>query len=255
MITVAAFNEISAIRHGFMTREGGVSEGVYSSLNCGYGSGDDLSKVDTNRARAMELLDLPAEALVTSKQIHSNKVVKVDKLWEHNEAPEADAMVTNTWGIALGILTADCVPVLFVDGKAGVIGAAHAGWKGALSGVVKNTVEAMEQLGASRDRISAAVGPSITQRSYEVGGEFLFNFLADDDNNRMYFKNSIREGHFMFDLVGYVSKRLGQMDLKEIIVTPCDTYSEEYRFFSYRRTCHKGETDFGRGLSAIALSR
>ncbi|MCW9034952.1 MAG: peptidoglycan editing factor PgeF [Alphaproteobacteria bacterium] len=255
MITVAALNEITAIRHGFMTREGGVSEGVFASLNCGFGSGDDIEKVAANRAIAMEQLDLPKEALVTVKQIHSNKVVIVEKLWEPDDAPEADAMVSNVWGIALGILTADCVPVLFADGKAGVVGAAHAGWKGALSGVLKNTVEAMEELGAKRSNIIAAIGPCITQRSYEVGGEFLFNFLAEDDNNRLFFNNSRTEGYFMFDLVGYVSKKLGEMMVKEIISTPCDTYSEERRFFSYRRTCHIGESDFGRGLSAIALSR
>ena len=255
MITVSAFNEISAIRHGFLTREGGVSEGVFGSLNCGLGSGDDLEKVATNRARAMDLMGLPAEALVTAKQIHSNRVATVTELWEPDNAPEVDAMVTDRWGIALGILTADCAPVLLADGKAGVVGAAHAGWKGALSGVIANTVAAMTDLGAKPENIVATIGPCIAQRSYEVGGDLLFSFLSDDDDNRLFFNASRNEGHYMFDLQGYVAKQLGKLALKDIQITPCDTYAEKTRFFSYRRTCHQGETQFGRGLSAIALAQ
>lgn len=260
MITVSALNELASIRHGFFTRSGGVSEGLFSFLNCGFGSDDDVSKVAENRGLAMEMLGQPADALVTVHQVHSPNVVTVEGRIPYDQSVEADAMVTNKPGIALGILTADCAPVLFADTKAKVIGAAHAGWKGALSGVLENTLEAMETLGANRKQITAAVGPCITQRSYEVGPEFREAFIAADSSSRLHFAKSRTEGKFLFDLPEYVGKRLLKMGLKDTVATPCDTCLEEDRFFSYRRATLKSEirnekVAYGRQLSAIVLER
>jgi len=260
MITVSAFNELSAIRHGFFTRSGGVSEGLFGSLNCGFGSDDDIDKVAENRSRAMAMLGQPADALVTVYQVHSPNVVTVDERIPYDRSVEADAMVTNKPGIALGILTADCAPVLFADQKAKVIGAAHAGWKGALGGVLENTLEAMEALGAKRKRIIAAVGPCISQRTYEVGSEFKENFLKADPDSQLFFANARTEGKFLFDLPDFIGKGLLKQGIKESIATPCDTCLEEGRFFSYRRATLKGEqingqTAYGRQLSAIVLER
>ena len=253
MISLAALNDAAGIRHAFFTREGGVSAGLYSSLNCGFGSGDAAEKVAENRARAMAALDLVPDRLVTCHQVHSPDVVTVAAPWRREDNPRADALVTNRRGIALGILTADCVPVLFADADAGVIGAAHAGWKGALGGVVAATVAAMARLGAAPDRMRAAIGPCIAQRSYEVGPEFPARFLAEDADNGDFFAPARRTGHFMFDIAGYVERRLIAAGIGAIQRAPCDTVAEETRFFSYRRACLKGEKDFGNGLSAIVL--
>jgi YfiH family protein len=254
VITLGALNEIASIRHGFFTREGGVSDGLYSSLNCGLGSGDSPTRVAENRRRAMGLLDLPGDSLVTVYQVHSPEVAVVEQPWSPGEAPKADALVTRVPGIALGILTADCAPILFCDPRAEVIGAAHAGWKGAFGGVVEKTVEAMATLGAEPSRIVAAVGPHIGHRSYEVGPEFRQTFLTQAEENDFHFVPARRPGHFLFDLGGYVERRLGDAGVGFIQRAPHDTMREEGRFFSYRRSTLAHDPDYGRGLSAIALA-
>jgi YfiH family protein len=256
MITMSALNEFVRIRHGFFTREGGVSEGLYASLNCGPGSSDKPEAVRENRRRAMEMLDLPEEALVTLYQTHSSDVVVVTEPWEAGNAPKADAMVTDRPGIALGILTADCAPVLFADGKSGIIGAAHAGWKGALGDVLENTVAAMVRLGAKKPRIVAAIGPCIGHRNYEVGPEFPASFLTEDALNADYFAPSpARPGHHLFDLPGYISRKLAKLGVHEVTRVPADTLRDETRFFSYRRATLRGEADYGRQISVIMLDR
>lgn len=255
MITVSALNALSTVRHGFFTRNGGISDGTFRSLNCGYGSGDDVTKVTANRAKAMADMDLPPEALVTVYQEHTAKVVVVDEPFPHDAAPVADALVTRRPRIALGVLTADCAPVLLADGVAGVVAAAHAGWKGALAGVLENTVEKMIELGAHRTRLVAGIGPCIAQRSYEVGPEFPAPFLTEDPDNSRFFSPSQRDGHHMFDLPGYVARKLARIGVNEVMPTPCDTVREANRFFSYRRGTLTGEAAYGRMLSAIALER
>jgi YfiH family protein len=253
MLTIGPLNDLSAVRHGFFCRDGGVSEGLFTSLNCGYGSGDDKANVTENRRRAMARIDLEGDRLVTAYQIHSPDVVEVRKPWTREDAPKADAMVTRERGIALGILTADCVPVLLADAEAGVVGAAHAGWKGALNGVAEATVAAMVALGADPKLVVAGIGPAICQRSYEVGPEFPAAFLDQDPRNADFFGPAARAGHFLFDIKGYVARRLAATGLKTVQTLPCDTCAEEARFFSYRRSCHRKEPDYGRGLSAIYL--
>ncbi len=253
MITASALDDLPRIRHGFFTRAGGVSEGIFAGLNCGYGSGDSPEKVTANRARAMARLGLPATALVTVYQAHTAEAATVDDPWPHDQAPTADALVTVMPGLALGILTADCAPVLLADATAGVIGAAHAGWKGAIGGVLENTIAAMEALGATRQRITAAIGPCIAGASYEVGSEFPVPFLAADAQNRDFFVPAARAGHWLFDLPGFVGRRLRQAGAGEVLDTACDTLADEDRFFSYRRTTLGGSTAYGRQLSAIAL--
>lgn len=254
MITLSTLNAIPAIRHGFFTRAGGVSRGLFDSLNCGFGSGDAPAAVAENRARCMRRLDLPAESLVTVYQIHSPTVVTVTAPWHHSAAPKADAMVTRVPGIALGILTADCAPVLFCDPEAAVIGAAHAGWKGAFGGVLEATLAAMAALGARPERTLAAVGPHIAHRSYEVGADFRERFLEQDPAHAALFVPARREGHWLFDLGGHVEGRLIAAGVAGVQRTPHDTLSEADRFFSYRRATLQGEPDYGRGLSAIALA-
>lgn len=253
MITLGALNDITAIRHAFFTRTGGVSAGLYASLNCGLGSNDAPAAVAENRARAAARMDMTPDRLVTCYQIHSATCVTVTEPWAPADAPQADAMVTATPGILLGILTADCAPVLFADPKAKVIGAAHAGWKGAKGGVLESTLNAMESLGASASRVVAAIGPCIAQRSYEVGPEFPAPFLAESPDLRDFFAPARRPGHFLFDLGGYVSRRLVDAGIAQVQRCPNDTLVEEDRFFSYRRSCLRGEKDYGRGLSAITL--
>jgi len=253
MISAAALAAAPGIRHAFLTRQGGVSSGLFSSLNCGYGSGDDNANVRANRERAADAIDLGADDLATLYQVHSADVVEVSAPWSQEERPKADALVTRTPGLGLGILTADCVPVLFADPQAGVVGAAHAGWKGALSGVVEATVAAMERLGAARADISAAIGPCIRQASYEVGPELRQAFIDADEASAGFFTASKRDGHFMFDLAGFVARALADAGVKGEDVG-IDTYADEERFFSYRRTTHKGEPDYGRGISLIRLA-
>jgi len=241
------------ISAAFFTREGGVSEGLYAALNCGYGSGDDPEAVRENRRRAMERFDLTTDALVTLYQVHSPTVVEVEQPWRPGGAPKADGMVTAKRGLALGILTADCAPVLFADAEAGVIGAAHAGWRGAFTGVLEETVAAMTRLGASPAKIRAAIGPCIAQSSYEVGPEFHERFVGADSDNAAFFRPSSRRSHHLFDLGGYVTRRLESLGLAEILTTGEDTAADAARYFSYRRATLAGEKDYGRLLSAIAL--
>jgi YfiH family protein len=253
MLTIGPLNDLPSIRHAFFTRCGGVSKGLYESLNCGYGSDDDKDKVSENRARAMARIGLEPSHLVTVYQVHSARVAVAEDPWVPGEAPRADALVTRVPGLALGVLTADCAPVLLADTKARVVGAAHAGWRGALDGVLEAVVEAMEGLGATRGRIVAGVGPTIAQRSYEVGPEFPGPLIEDSAQSSDLFCPAPREGHFLFDLKGYVARRLARMELGDIQALPCDTCGEPERFFSYRRSCQRGESDYGRGLSAIYL--
>jgi polyphenol oxidase len=252
-LTADALRALPGIRHGFFTRQGGVSDGLYASLNVGLASRDDLTKVRENRARAMRALGLPAKALVAGYQVHGVDVATVDGPWPHGELPRVDGLVTNRRGIALGCPTADCAPVLFADRNAGVIGTAHAGWKGALAGILAATVAAMVRLGARPSDIVAAIGPCIAQPSYEVGPEFPVPFTAEDPRNRDLFMPSPRAGHFLFDLSGYVERKLGQLDLYAVDRLNCDTAADEARFFSYRRATLRGEPAFGLMLSTIAL--
>jgi purine-nucleoside/S-methyl-5'-thioadenosine phosphorylase / adenosine deaminase len=244
----------SGIRHGFFTRDGGVSGGIFASLNCGFGSADDAGNVCENRGRALDALGLARDRLATCYQLHGAAVAVVDDVWTLEARPRADAMVTRRPGIALGILTADCAPVLFADAAAGVIGAAHAGWRGALTGVLGAAVQAMAELGASPQRLCAGIGPCIAQASYEVGPEFPAPFLAESPANAGFFLAAPRAGHFLFDLAGYVALKLRRLGLGRIERSGGDTAAESERFFSYRRSCLRQEPDYGRELSAIALA-
>ena len=242
------------LAHGFFGRQGGVSEGIYASLNCGPGSGDDRAKVIENRRRAMQALGADGR-LLTLYQIHSSKAVTVTQPWEIGESPQADAMVTNLPGLALGMLTADCAPVLLADTEAGVIGAAHAGWKGALDGIVESTVAAMAKLGAVRGRIAAAIGPCISQANYEVEGEFRANFTSADSANARFFAPGDREGYFRFDLEAYVAMRLDDAGIADVEALAACTYARAGDFYSFRRATHAGEKDYGREVSAIMLTK
>ena len=240
------------IRHGFFTREGGVSEGIYRSLNVGVGSQDEREKVQENRARVTEWFHQPRERLATLYQVHSPDVVTLRDGTEADERPKADALVTAKPGVVLGVLTADCGPVLFADAEAGVIGAAHAGWKGALTGVLENTIAAMLALGAARERITAVLGPSIGRNNYEVGPEFVERFTAHDPSYAAFFSPSDREGHAMFDLPSLTVRRLREAGVQAENLDIC-TYADADRFFSYRRTTHAREPDYGRQISAISI--
>ena len=248
----ANLSDISVIAHGFFGREGGVSEGLYASLNCGPGSKDDPTHVAQNRERATAAL-APETKLITLAQIHSAKVHVVGPSMVGH--PEGDGLVTALPGLALGIQTADCAPVLFVEPQARVIGAAHAGWKGALGGVLEAVIAAMVGLGARRERIVVAIGPSIAQLNYEVGAEFRDRFLEANPANAMFFIPSTKSGHFQFDLPAYVLGRLTQAGIGDIADLGLCTYPAENGFFSFRRTTHRGEGDYGRQISAIVLTR
>jgi YfiH family protein len=241
----------SGIRHGFFTRKGGVSAGLYDGLNVGMGSGDERASVTENRARVAQWMGVAPDALVSVHQIHSPEVIVVTEPWGA-ERPKADAMVTTTPGIAIGVLTADCGPVLFADAGARVIGAAHAGWKGALTGVLESTIAAMEGLGAKRESILAELGPSISRRNYEVGPEFVARFVEASPGNERYFAPSPKPGHAWFDLNRYTVDRLSAAGVKAGFLDRC-TYAEEENFYSYRRATHRGEPDYGRQVSLIAL--
>jgi hypothetical protein len=254
MITLDLLDRDPRIRHGFFTRRGGVSGGLFESLNCGFGSGDAAETVARNRALATERLGLSLDRLVTCHQVHGTTVATVENPWPPDAAPRADGLVTCSSGIALGILTADCAPILFADGVARVIGAAHGGWRGALSGIIEATLDRMEALGAKRARIRAGIGPCIAKRSYEVGPEFPAPFLADNPANAEYFAPAMRTDHFLFDLPGYIEGRLARAGVTLIDRAARDTVAEDRVFFSYRRACLRGEPVYGRALSAIALS-
>ncbi len=254
MITSETLAGTGSIQHGFFTRRGGVSSGVLSSLNCGFGSNDTPENVAENRNRAMAKINCSADTLNTVYQIHSPDVVVADKAWTRDDRPKADAIITNVKNLAIGILTADCTPVLFADLETGIIGAAHAGWKGALGGVLENCVGAMESIGAKRSQITAVIGPCIHQKSYEVGPEFKSTFLDHAATNVQFFKSSERDQHSLFDLPGFVSSRLKSLNIAEVDDVAIDTYADKDRFYSYRRTTHLNEQDYGRGLSAIVLN-
>jgi len=240
---------LSDVPHGFFTRKGGASSGVYAGLNCGYGSSDQHEIVSINRARVAQAMGARAENLVGVHQVHSADVITVSQPTDNK--PVADAMVTNTPGVVLSILTADCQPVLFADSKAGVVGAAHAGWKGALGGVLETTLDAMEALGANRADIRAVIGPSISQAAYEVGPEFLDTFLAEDPIYARFFANGSGD-RMQFDLPAFGLMRLRAAGVAESGWTRHCTYSDPNRFFSYRRSVHQKEADYGRLISAIA---
>jgi YfiH family protein len=243
-----------AIRHAYFTRRGGVSEGLYASLNGGLGSDDDTSRVAENRRRMCAALGLPETNLASLYQVHSADVVVVTEAPVASERPKADAMVTRVPGLALGIATADCGPILFADPRNGVVGAAHAGWKGALGGVVSATVEAMEALGAERRSIMAVLGPTIHQPSYEVGNDLRDRFEGEVPGASRYFASGSRAGHSQFDLPGFILWRMEQQDLGRCASLGICTYADPARFYSFRRTTHREETDYGRLISAIALS-
>jgi polyphenol oxidase len=253
MITLDLLDDCDGVRHGFFTREGGVSGGFFASLNCGFGSGDDPKNVERNRAIAAGRMGLGEDRLITCYQIHSATVLTVTEPWRREDAPRADGMVTNRPDVGLGVLAADCAPVLFADPKAGVIGAAHGGWKGALGGVMEATVNAMVNLGAAPTRIRAGIGPCIAQPSYEVGSEFPGRFCDVDPESAAFFVPAERLGHFRFDLPGYIAHRLARLGLIAVADARCDTAADPARFFSYRRACLAGERDYGRALAAISL--
>lgn len=246
--------KLAGIRHGFFTRSGGISQGVYATLSGGTGSDDAPDKVTENRARMAAVLGVAPDRLLTAKQIHSPVVVVAEQPWTRENRPRADAIVTRTSGLAVGVSTADCGPLLFADSQAGVVGATHAGWRGALTGVVEATVAAMEKLGADRGRISAALGPTIQQRNYEVGPEFVERFLAADAANKRFFTVSKRDGHAMFDLTGYIADRVARTGIENLEDLGLCTYAEPERFYSYRRMTLLGEPDYGRNVNAIALA-
>ncbi|MCG5479622.1 peptidoglycan editing factor PgeF [Sinorhizobium alkalisoli] len=239
------------ITHGFFTRQGGVSEGIYRGLNVGLGSNDDQARVGENRARVARWFDTEPRRLATVHQIHSPDAIVVDASFD-GIRPDADALVTATPGIVLGVLSADCGPVLFADPEARIIGAAHAGWKGTLGGVLESTIAAMVSLGARRKRIVACLGPSISRQHYEVGPEFVEHFLAADARHASFFSPSGRNGHAMFDLPGLTIEKLTEAGVTAENLDIC-TYADEGRFFSYRRTTHRQEPDYGRQISAICL--
>jgi YfiH family protein len=242
------------ILHGFFTRCGGHSTGLFASLNCGMGSGDDKAVVRRNRTVVADEMGVAEPRLITVHQMHSAEVAVVVRPWDEGARPKADAMVTAEPGIALGVLTADCGPILFADGAARVIGAAHAGWKGALAGITGQTLAAMEALGARRSRIVAILGPAISATAYEVGPEFPQRFTDADPANRRFFMAAARPGHSMFDLPAYLVHRLQAEGAGRVVDLACCTFTDEARFFSYRRATHRAERDYGRQISAIALS-
>lgn len=245
--------DLPGIRHGFFTRQGGVSQGLYASLNGGQGSSDDPAHVAENRGRMANALGVERHRFVTVYQVHSPDVVTVTQPWTRENAPKADAMVTNTPGLALAVSSADCGPVLFADRSAGVVGAAHAGWKGAFTGVLEATLAAMERLGGTRANIVAVLGPTISKAAYEVGPEFAERFLSADKANAAYFTPSTQPGHSMFDLPAYILMRLSKAGAGHVEDISLCTYADPMRFFSYRRMVHHKEDDYGRLLHAIAL--
>jgi YfiH family protein len=245
---------IEGVRHAFFTREGGVSEGIYASLNGGVGSNDAPDRVTENRARMAKALDVAPGHFLTAYQIHSPDVVVVDAPWTHDARPRADAIVTATPGLAIGVSTADCGPVLFADKEKRVIGAAHAGWRGAFTGVLEATIAAMEKLGAARERLTVALGPMIRQPSYEVGPEFVTRFVAADPEYTRFFKHAGADGHAMFDLAGFITYRLQHAGVGDVDDLGLDTFADPDRFYSYRRTTKRSEPDYGRHINAIALA-
>ena len=253
MLQATILAVLPGIRHAFFTRSGGVSEGVYTSLNGGVGSKDAPDHVAENRARMALALGVEPERFLTPYQIHSADVVAVTAPWTAGTRPRADAVVTRQAGLAIGVSTADCGPLLFADASAGVIGAAHAGWRGAFNGVIAATVNAMEKLGADRGNITAALGPTIRQANYEVGPEFIAGFLNQDADNARFFSNGARDGHAMFDLTGFIAAQIARAGIENFEDLALDTYADPERFYSFRRATHLNEPDYGRHINAIAL--
>jgi YfiH family protein len=251
-LTDKNFNHTST-QYGFFTRNGGVSTGIYESLNCGPGSSDKTEDVVENRQRVADTFS-GNKKLITICQIHSNKVVIIENSNDLNPLPEGDALVTRSPDVILGVLTADCVPVLFADTENQIIGAAHAGWRGAFEGVLENTIQTMEGLGAKKESIRCIVGPCIAQNNYEVDNGFYENFISRSSENDIFFTASEKEKHHMFNLRAYVNKRLTQANITNIANVDVDTYANEQQFFSWRRSYHQGKTDYGRQVSAIALA-
>jgi purine-nucleoside/S-methyl-5'-thioadenosine phosphorylase / adenosine deaminase len=254
MIQAGLLNEIAGVTHGFFTREGGTSQGLFSSLNCGFGSGDDLETVARNRALVAGSMGVEPDRLLTLYQEHSPRVITVSETWRRESAPLADAMVTKERGIALGALTADCAPVIFADGRARIVGIAHAGWKGALNSVTDATIRAMEKLGADRAAIVAAIGPAISGAVYEVGPEFHGRFLEADPANEAFFRPAPEPQHWLFDLPNYLLARLRRSGIGRAEDLALCTYDDEQRFFSYRRATHRNESHYGRLISAVAIT-
>lgn len=250
-VEIIRADALAGLPHGFLGRRGGASTGVCAGLNTGFGADDDRTAIVENRRRAVAAV-APGAALTTVHQFHSAEVVVATVPWPDDDRPKADALVTDRPGLALGIVTADCAPILFADRKAGVIGAAHAGWKGAFAGVAEATVAAMERLGADRGRIAAAIGPCIARRSYEVDEAFLRRFAEAEPANEHFFTPG-REGHHQFDLEAYVLSRLAEAGVTRAEALGLDTYASPDRFFSFRRATHQGEPTYGRQLSLIAL--
>ncbi|HWM83529.1 MAG TPA: peptidoglycan editing factor PgeF [Pseudolabrys sp.] len=253
-IVAASLAVLPGIRHAFFTREGGVSSGIYGSLNGGVGSADDPDHVRENRARMAAAIGVAPQNLLTAYQVHSPDVITVDAPWPADRRPRGDALVTRMPGIGLGVSSADCGPLLFADGEAGVIGAAHAGWRGAFHGVIEATIDAMQALGAQRARIRVALGPLIRQDDYEVGPDFVASFLAADPSNMRFFEPAERSGHAMFDLPGYIASRIERAEVGGFEDLGLNTYADPARFYSYRRTTQHGEPDYGRHINAIALA-
>lgn len=251
-LLASGLSNLTGIAHGFFMRHGGVSSGVYASLNCGMGSSDDPAAVRENRTRV--IAHLQAVDLASNYQVHGTTALVVSRSWPFDERPKADAMVTSTPGIALGVLTADCAPLLFADAQARVVGAAHAGWRGALGGIIEATILAMEGLGARRDRILAAVGPCIGCEAYEVGPEFKAQFLDGDSASAPFFTSPNMNGRPHFDLPGYAAHRLRQTGVAQVADLDICTYARNEDFFSYRRTRSRQEPDYGRQISAIVLT-
>jgi YfiH family protein len=245
---------LTGIRHAFFTRSGGVSGGIYESLNGGVGSRDDAAHVSENRARMAADLGVEPRRFLTAYQVHSPTVVVAEAPWDSEARPHADAIVTRMRDLAVGVTTADCGPVLLADPHAHVIGAAHAGWRGALTGVIEATLEAMERLGARRRDIRAAIGPMIRQPNYEVGPDLIARFAAEDRASSRFFAPASRDGHAQFDLGGYIAARLERAGVGRIDDLGLCTYADPARFFSYRRMSHRGESDYGRHVNAIALT-
>jgi YfiH family protein len=254
VLTSASLSGLGGIRHAFFTRAGGVSGGVYASLNSGVGSDDAPESVAENRARMASTLRVAPAHLLTAYQVHSPTVVEAKRPWAHAERPRADAIVTKVAALAIGVSTADCGPVLLADAETHVIGAAHAGWRGALSGVLEATVAAMERLGADRRRMVAALGPTISQANYEVGPELVAQFVAADPANARFFHAAERAGHAYFDLPGYIKARLTAAAVGTVEDISRCTYAEPEQFYSYRRATHRREPDYGRHVNAIVLA-
>jgi YfiH family protein len=253
MMVKAETLSLPGIRHAFFTREGGVSAGLYESLNGGVGSRDDASHVAKNRARMAASLGVAPRRFLTAYQVHSPNVVVADTAWASEARPRADAIVTRMPKLAVGVTTADCGPILFAEPQARIIGAAHAGWRGALSGVAEATIAAMEQLGATRSQIRAALGPMIRQRNYEVGSDLIDRFAVEDPASKPFFVSASRPGHALFDLGGYIATRLRRSGISHIEDLGLCTYADPALFYSYRRATHRAENDYGRHVNAIAL--